>query len=114
MPERHPPGVLEEHLAALCPELRAVIEDAAASGNPVIETWRGFGQAVRLRSPRPVLSDITPEAKALLRYRSVNDFHYWLGEIHCQQHPGWFVVLPYNGPTDDQLPDLGLGPYANR
>lgn len=48
-------AVMKQHLDALCDELTAVIEDAAASGNEVVETWTGYGQAVRLRRSQPVL-----------------------------------------------------------
>ncbi len=41
------PSVMHQHLDALCDELAAVIDDAAASGNEVVESWTGFGQAVR-------------------------------------------------------------------
>ncbi len=110
MASPYTPQVLQDHLDALCPELQAVVVDAIATGNPVVETWRGFGQAVRLRSPRPVLTATAPSLEAALRYRPVNDFHYWLGEIHCVHHPEWCIVLPYAAPDDDRLPGLGLSP----
>jgi hypothetical protein len=103
--------VLEEHLAALCPELKIVLDDAESSGNPVVETWRGFGQAARLKKPRPVLTGVTPDVRAHLTYRAVNDPHYWLGEIHCAMHPGWFIALSYSVGAE-QLPDLGLNPHS--
>ena len=39
------PPVSQEHLDALCEELKAVVDDAASCGNEVVETWTGFGQA---------------------------------------------------------------------
>jgi hypothetical protein len=90
--------VLQQHLDALCDELRAVIEDAAAHGNDVVETWTGFGNAVRLRKAEPVLIEISAKVRGMLAYRSVRDAHYWLGEIHCRTHPGWFVALSFDSP----------------
>ena len=98
--------VVQEHLDALCTELKAVVEDAAVSGNPVVETWTGYGQAVRLRRAQPVLVDVSDEVRARLAYKSIRDAHYWLGEIHCRAHPGWFVVLSFD-PPDAQEP-VGL------
>lgn len=92
-----PCGVLPEHLEALCPELGAVVQDAASHGNPVVETWRGFGNAARLASARPVLVALPEQVLGNLRYRAVDDPHYWLGEIHCLRHPDWFVALPFKG-----------------
>ena len=102
------PLVLKQHLDALCGELTAVVEDAAACGNEVAETWTGFGQAVRLRQAQPVLAATPADVLAKLTYRSVRDPHYWLGEIHCRVHPGWFVALPFDAP-DAQEP-MGLPP----
>ena len=96
-------GVLREHLDALCPELAAVVADATANGNQVVETWTGFGQAVRLRKSEPVLVGVPGDVRANLLYRSVRDAHYWLGEIHCRTHPGWFVALSFDTP-DAQEP----------
>ena len=93
-----PPAVRKQHLDALCDELTAVIEVAAACGNEVAQTWTGFGQAVCLQREQPVLAAIPADVLAKLTYRSVRDPHYWLGEIHCRAHPGWFVALPYNTP----------------
>jgi hypothetical protein len=100
--------VLKQHIDALCDELTAVIEDAGACGNEVAETWTGFGQAVRLGQARPVLAGIPADVLARLTYRSVRDPHYWLGEIHCRAHPGWFVALPFNAPDDEE--PTGLPP----
>jgi len=96
-------SVLQEHLDALCPELAAVVTDAVDEGNEVAETWTGFGNAVRLKNPRPVLTAIEDRVRARLTYHPVRDPHYWLGEIHCRRHPGWFVALPYpaHGPADE-------------
>lgn len=60
------PSVMQQHLDALCDELKAVIEDAAASGNEVVETWTGYGQAVRLRRSQPVLVDVSAEVRGML------------------------------------------------
>jgi hypothetical protein len=98
--------VLQAHLDTLCPELAAVVADASASGNRVVETWTGFGQAVRLDTPAPVLSGIADDVRAKLVYRSVGDPHYWLGEIHCRMHPGWFVALPFGRTGSSDHPDL--------
>ena len=57
---------MQQHLDALCDELKAVIEDAAASGNEVVETWTGYGQAVRLRRSQPVLVDVSAEVRGML------------------------------------------------
>jgi hypothetical protein len=108
MPEREY-MVLQEHLDALCPELRMVVTDATKSGNRVIETWRGFGQAVLLERARPVLEGVPRQVRANLSYRPVNDPHYWLGEMHCQSHPGWFIALPYEAPDRSRHdPNFGL------
>jgi len=100
------PPVRQEHLDALCEELKAVVADAAASGNEVVETWTGFGQAARLRSSRPVLVGVPAEVMDKLIYKSVRDAHYWLGEIYCRTHPGWFVALPFD--TLDAVEPTGL------
>ena len=97
-----PPSVNQGDLDALCAELTAVIEDAAACGNEVVETWTGYGQAVRLRSSAPVLVGVSPAVRARLTYRSVRDAHYWLGEIHCRIHPGWFVALSFDNPEAEE------------
>lgn len=89
---------MQEHLDALCDELRAVVEDAVAHGNEIVETWTGFGQAVRLRRSQPVLVDVPPKMRATLIYNSIRDAHYWLGEIHCRAHAGWFVALSFDHP----------------
>jgi hypothetical protein len=102
------PLVLKQHLDALCDELAAVIEDAAACGNEVAQTWTGFGQAVLLRQAQPVLAGVPAGVLAKLAYRSVRDPHYWLGEIHCRAHPGWFVALPFS--TPDAREPVGLPP----
>ena len=87
---------MQEHLDALCPELAAVVADAEKHGNRVIETWTGWGNVVLLARPRPVLSNVSDEVRAHLTYRRVNDPHYWLGEIHCDLHPGWCVALSFD------------------
>ena len=97
---------MQAHLDALCPELAAVVADAAVRGNKVVETWTGYGQAVRLDNPAPVLSGITDGVRAKLVYRAVDDPHYWLGEIHCRRHPGWFVALPFGRTGPSGHPDL--------
>ncbi len=97
---------MQQHLDALCDELRAVVEDAAASGNEVAETWTGYGQAVRLRRSQPVLVDVSAEVRGRLAYKSIRDAHYWLGEIHCRAHPGWFVALSFDSP--DAKEPVGL------
>jgi hypothetical protein len=102
------PQVLREHLEALCPELRAVVDDAEAAGNEVMETWQAMGSVVRLRAPRPVLTAVPASVRGVLSYVAVNDPHWWLGEIHCRRHPGWCIALSYTGPRDAELPDLGL------
>ena len=102
------PFVKQEHLDALCPELAAVVEDAVASGNEVAETWTGYGQAVRLKGSEPVLVAVGADIRGRLRYRSVRDAHYWLGEIHCRTHPDWFVALSFDRP-DAREPE-GLPP----
>ena len=91
--------MLREHLDALCPELAAVVADATAEGNEVAETWTGFGQAVRLRKSEPVLVGVPSDVTDKLIYKAVRDPHYWLGEIHCRAHPGWFVALSFDSPS---------------
>jgi hypothetical protein len=94
---------MQEHLDALCPELATVVADAVKNGNRVIETWTGFGRVVLLERPRPVLSNVSNNVRAHLTYKRVNDPHYWLGEIHCDLHPGWCVALSFDfasGSTD--------------
>jgi hypothetical protein len=101
--------VLQEHLDALCPELRAVVADAERSGNPAVETWRGFGNGVRLQRARPVLAGIEGSMKARLLYRPVDDPHYWQGELHCRDHGEWFIALPFE---PGEHADLGLDRLA--
>lgn len=100
----------QEHLDALCPELRLVVEDATAAGNRVRETWDTFGKGVLLGQPRPVLVNVPPEARTTLTYRPIDDPHYWLGEIYCRLHPEWFVALPFTAGARE-LPSLGLAPF---
>jgi hypothetical protein len=100
----------QEHLDALCPELRLVVEDAIAAGNRVTETWDTFGKGVLLRKPRPVLVNVPAETRTTLTYRPIDDPHYWLGEIYCQLHPEWFVALPFTAGARD-LPSLGLARF---
>ena len=90
--------VSPEHLDALCDELKAVVEDAAASGNEVFETWTDFGNGVLLEKSRPVLDGVSADVKAQPIYESLRDPHSWLGEIRCRTHPGWFVALAFEGP----------------
>jgi hypothetical protein len=98
------PMGMQEHLDALCPELAAVVADAEKHGNRVRETWRQRRHsAVLLERPRPVLSNVSNKVRAHLTYKRVNDPHYWLGEIHCDLHPGWCVALSFDfasGSTD--------------
>jgi hypothetical protein len=99
--------VLDEHIQALCPELRAVIDDAVSAGNTVVETWSGWGQAVRLATSQPILTAMCPEVRSHLTYAPVRDPHYWLGEIHCRDHPDWKIVLSYGKhPGHSAEPDL--------
>ncbi len=100
--------VLPEDVAALCPELTAVLRDAVAAGNEAVESWRGYGQAVRLRSPAPVLVDIDESIRGKLTYRSVDDPHYWLGEIHCRIHPNWFIALSFGSDPKELSPAASL------
>jgi hypothetical protein len=102
------PPVKQEHLDALCEELKAVVDDAAACDNEVVETWTGFGQAARLRKSQPVLVGVSDDVKAKLIYKSVRDAHYWLGEIHGRTHPGWFVALSFD--IHDAVEPTGLPP----
>jgi len=99
--------IRQADIDALCPELRAVVDDAVAAGNEVVETWHNFGKAVMLNEPRPVLLTIPPDIRNVLTYRALNDPHYWLGEIYCSLHPEWFVALPFTAGSID-LPSLGL------
>lgn len=105
--------VLAEHLDALCPELRAVVDDSGIAGNPPAESWRGFGQAVRLQSLTPVLVAIPPEIHRRLYYVPIGDPHYWRGEIRCRVHAEWFVAVPFDsadpwGPLPDSLAQLPI------
>jgi hypothetical protein len=102
------PMVLQEHLDALCPELAAVVNDAVASGNELAESWRGFGQAVRLSAPSPMLVGIDQSVREHLAYKPVDDPHYWLGEIHCLLHPEWFIALPYGSDSSPSSPAMDL------
>jgi hypothetical protein len=99
--------VRQEHIDALCPELRSVVDDAVSLGNEVIETWTGFGSGVLLRRARPVLDGAPAQTRKKLVYRPINDPHYWLGELHCRDHPGWFVALPFE-PRWQELPTLDV------
>jgi hypothetical protein len=102
--------IRQEHLDALCPELRLVVADAVAAGNSVAETWDSFGHGVLLTAPRPVLVNVPAETRSALTYRAINDPHYWLGEIFCTLHFEWFVALPFE-PGARELPSLGLASF---
>lgn len=102
-----------EHLAALCPELAAVVDDATAHGNPVVATWTTFGRAVQLTAPTPVLVAVADEVRAELAWLDLRDPHYWLGEVHCRRHPGWMVVLPFGtGDARAETPAQHLPPHG--
>ncbi|MDQ1698404.1 MAG: hypothetical protein QOG34_267 [Frankiaceae bacterium] len=117
MSEEYVP-IRQEHLDALCPELSLVVADAIAAGNRVSETWDSFGHGVLLRHPRPVLVNIPSQTRSALTYRAIDDPHYWLGEIWCSLHPGWFVALPFTAGARDlpslRLPDFRWGPPTSR
>ena len=100
--------VSQEHLDALCHELSTVVADAERSGNRVVETWRGFGNAVALKTARPVLDGVDSATRAKLLYKPVDDPHHWRGEIHCGEHREWFIVLPMDPTETDRLGDLGI------
>lgn len=103
--------VRQADLDALCPELRAVVDDAVAAGNSVVATWREFGQAAQLATPEPVLVALPEEVVRRLRYRAVDDTHYWLGEILCTAHHDWFVCLPFGtGASRSTTPAQALPP----
>jgi len=99
---------LPEHVDALCPELAAVLRDAVAAGNEAVESWQGYGQAVRLKGPAPVLVDIEDSIRDKLTYRSVDDPHYWLGEIHCRIHADWFIALSFGTDPREVSPAASL------
>ena len=100
--------VVQEDIDALCPELAAVVDDAVGAGNEVTETWRGFGQAVRLKAPAPVLGHISDAVRSHLAYLAIDDSHYWLGEIHCRLHPEWFIALSFGRDRRDRSPAASL------
>jgi hypothetical protein len=105
--------VSPEHVDALCPELRAVVDDAVAAGNEVAETWTSFGKGVALREPLPILVDVPATVRTRLQYRDVSDPHYWLGEIFCTEHKGWYLVVPFGSHFTMQTAanyQLGLAP----
>jgi hypothetical protein len=107
-------GVSQEHIDALCAELRAVADDAVLAGNEIAETWTSFGNGVALGQPLPILVDVPPDVRDRLRYRDVSDPHYWLGEIYCAEHPGWYLVVPFGTQFTMQTAaqyQLGLRPW---
>jgi hypothetical protein len=106
--------VSQEHVDALCPELRAVVDDALAAGNELAETWTSFGNGVALRQPTPILTAVGGDVRARLRYNAFNDPHYWMGEIYCDDHPGWYLVVPFGSQFTMRNVDeyqLGLRPW---
>jgi hypothetical protein len=102
---------VEDSLQCLCPELAAVVDDATVSGNATAASWRGYGQAIALTAPSPLLTSISESVRATLAYRAVGDPHYWLGEIHCRIHPGWFIAVPFGPTLEEPTPAAALPRY---
>jgi hypothetical protein len=68
-------------LAALCPELRAILDAELAAGNTIAEASRGAGKpnAVYVALRRPFLTQ-QPSSPPGVVYREINDPHWWKAE----------------------------------
>jgi hypothetical protein len=68
-------------LAALCPELRAILDAELAAGNTIAEVSRGSGkpEAVYVAQQRPFQTRQLPLLPGVV-YREVNDPHWWKAE----------------------------------
>jgi hypothetical protein len=68
-------------LAALCPELRAILDAELAAGNTIAEVSRGSGKPdavyVALRRPFQCRQLTMPPGVA---FREINDPHWWKAE----------------------------------
>jgi hypothetical protein len=75
-------------IAQLNPTLRGILEAELAAGNTVVETWGGWPAngsiGVQLEKQfRSKTNDLPPN----VRYREVNDPHYWKAEIESIEQP---------------------------
>ena len=68
-------------LAAICPELRAILDAELAAGNTISEASRGAGKpnAVYVALRRPFLTQ-QPSLPPGVAYREINDSHWWKAE----------------------------------
>jgi hypothetical protein len=68
-------------IAALCPELRAILDAELAAGNAVAEASRGIGKptAVHVALRRPFLTTPSPLPPGVT-HREINDPHWWQTE----------------------------------
>jgi hypothetical protein len=68
-------------LAALCPELRTILDAELAAGNTIAEASRGVGKPtgvhIALRQPFLTQQSSLPLGVA---YREINDPHWWKAE----------------------------------
>jgi hypothetical protein len=71
----------QDALAALCPELRAILDAELAAGNMISEASRGAGKpnAVYVALRRPFLTQ-QPYLPRGVAYREINDPHWWKAE----------------------------------
>lgn len=78
--------VNKEHVAELCEELRPLLDAELATGNSIVETWRGWSKGdslcVMLARPFTARSNTLP---AGVRFAAVDDPHYWKSELVCDR-----------------------------
>ena len=72
-------------VAGLCGELRQILEAELAAGNRIAETSRDWPVALNLWLAHPFRAR-TIAVPAEVRFRQVDDPHWWLAEYECQQH----------------------------
>jgi hypothetical protein len=68
-------------LAALCPELRTILDAELAAGNTIAAASRGVGKptAVHVALRRPFLT-LQSSLPSFVTYREINDPHWWKAE----------------------------------
>jgi hypothetical protein len=72
-----------DHVAELCPELRALLDAELAVGNQIVETSKGWpiptSIFVLLASPFRIVREVLPHG---VTYLDVNDPHWWKSEYN--------------------------------
>lgn len=84
MSQSHTPRLSREderRIAALGPELKAVLDAELNAGNYIVETWENFGFYVLLGKPFQCRHHVDERS---LEYRAVDDPHYWKAEIRSR------------------------------